>query len=384
MESTKYDDIRAYFDEEIPEAMARVADDPLFVNVAGFVFPGDDLETARRKVRACRTTAQVQLEIMYPAIKRIIDLTMNRFGHSGTEYLKGSRSRVFISNHRDIVLDAFLLQAVLHEEGFQTTDITYGDNLLHPQMVADICRSNKMLKIIRKDDISPREFLENSKHLSEYLRMRLESGNSLWIAQRNGRTKDGIDATDQGVLKLFGLSGSGDFAADFKAFEIVPVAISYEYEPCDMMKTVELVHRLSGEPYRKAPNEDFNSILTGICSPKGDVQLNICRPIGGDEIDEIASMQKADAYKALTALIDRRIIGAYHLHDTNYIAHDLLHGERRHADRYTKEQEKMFASHLAQAERMFGGDETARRIFLGIYANPVDSRNALDTAAERE
>lgn len=380
MKSTKYDDIRAYFDEEIPEAMERVAADPLFVNVAGFVFPGDDIETARSKVRACHTTAQVQLNIMYPAIRRIIDLTINRFGHSGTERIDGTRSRVFISNHRDIVLDAFLLQAILHEQGLSTTDITYGDNLLRPQMVADVCRSNKMLKIIRKDDISPREFLENSKHLSEYLRMRLESGNSLWIAQRNGRTKDGIDATDQGVLKLFGLSGSGDFASDFKSLGIVPVAISYEYEPCDIMKTVELMHRQSGEPYHKAPNEDFNSILSGICSPKGDVQLNICRPIDDEEIDEIAALPKADAYKALTALIDRRINGAYHLHATNYIAHDLLHGERRYADRYTKEQEKTFASHLGQAERMFGGNETARSIFLGIYANPVDSRNALETA----
>ena len=347
MESTKYDDIRAYFDEEIPEAMARVADDPLFMNVAGFVFPGDDIETARNKVRACHTTAQVQLNIMYPAIKRIIGLTINHFGHSGTELIDGSRSKVFISNHRDIVLDAFLLQAVLHESGHSTTDITYGDNLLRPQMVADICRSNKMLKIIRKDDISPREFLENSKHLSEYLRMRLESGNSLWIAQRNGRTKDGVDATDQGVLKLFGLSGSGDFASDFKSLGIVPVAISYEYEPCDIMKTLELLNRQNGDAYHKAPDEDFKSILTGICSPKGDV---------------------------------RRIIGAYHLHATNYIAHDILHGERRYADRYTKEQEKMFASHLGQAEHMFGGDETARRIFLGIYANPVDSRNALNEA----
>ena len=380
MESTKYDDIRAYFDEEIPEAMARVADDPLFMNVAGFVFPGDDIETARNKVRACHTTAQVQLNIMYPAIKRIIGLTINHFGHSGTELIDGSRSKVFISNHRDIVLDAFLLQAVLHESGYSTTDITYGDNLLRPQMVADICRSNKMLKIIRKDDISPREFLENSKHLSEYLRMRLESGNSLWIAQRNGRTKDGVDATDQGVLKLFGLSGSGDFASDFKSLGIVPVAISYEYEPCDIMKTLELLHRQNGDAYHKAPDEDFKSILTGICSPKGDVQLNICRPVGDDEIDEIAALPKADAYKALTTLIDRRIIGAYHLHATNYIAHDILHGERRYADRYTKEQEKMFASHLGQAEHMFGGDETARRIFLGIYANPVDSRNALNEA----
>ena len=235
-----------------------------------------------------------------------------------------------------------------------------------------------MVKIIRKDDVSPREFLENSRHLTEYIRLRIESGRSMWIAQRNGRTKDGRDATDQGVLKMLGMSGDGDFATDFGRLHITPVAVSYQYEPCDVRKALELAAKATGEPYRKLPNEDFESIMCGITSQKGNVNVAICREITAEELQRIGALPKAEAYKALVEAIDRRIIEAYMLHDTNYIAHDIMHGEHRFADRYTAEQAAAFRARLAEAETKFGNEaQTARDIYLGIYANPVDAKEAL-------
>ncbi len=375
MENTSFDDIRAYYDDEIPAAMQRIADDPLLEPAARFAFPNTDIETIRAAIRTCRTTDQIQKTIMYPAIKRIIDTTIADFESAGTENVSADGGQLFISNHRDIVLDAFMLQFALFTHSLPTTDIALGDNLLRPQLVADICRANHMVKVIRKDDVSPREFLENSRHLTEYIRLRIQNGRKMWIAQRNGRTKDGRDATDQGLLKMLGMSGEGDFAKDFGQLKITPVSISYQYETCDIQKALELTARMSGEPYHKKQNEDFESIMSGILSPKGNVSITICEPISDDQLRTIGEMPKAEAYKALTDLLDRRIIENYRLHDTNYIAHDILHGERRYADRYTPEQEQVFRARLAKAEEHFGAAaDTAREIYLGIYANPVDAK----------
>lgn len=376
MENTSFDDIRAYYDDEIPAAMQRIADDPLLEPAAKFAFPDTDIEAIRAAIRACRTTDQIQKEIMYPAIKRIIDTTIAEFTSAGTENVSTDGGQLFISNHRDIVLDAFMLQFALFTNSLPTTDIALGDNLLRPQLVADICRANHMVKVIRKDDVSPREFLENSRHLTEYIRLRIESGRKMWIAQRNGRTKDGRDATDQGLLKMLGMSGEGDFAKDFGQLRITPVSISYQYETCDIRKALELTARMGGGTYHKKPNEDFESIMSGIVSPKGNVSITICEPISEEELRTIGELPKSEAYKALTDAIDRRIIENYTLHDTNYIAHDILHGERRYADRYTAEQEQTFRERLAKAESVFGDAVgTAREIYLGIYANPVDAKN---------
>lgn len=379
METTDFDDIRAFYDDEIPAAMQRIADDPMLEPAAKFAFPNIDIELVRSTIRSCRTTHDIQSRILYHAIKQIIDKTITSFTYSGLENVSREHGQLFLSNHRDISLDAFLLQYMLFTHSLPTTDIALGDNLLRPQIVADICRANNMVKIIRKDDVSPREFLENSRHLTEYIRLRIEGGRSMWIAQRNGRTKDGRDATDQGVLKMLGMSGKGDFAADFGELHITPVSVSYQYEPCDVRKALELAARATGEPYRKQPNEDFESIMCGITSQKGNVNVAVCRPLDEQELAAMGELPKAEAYKALVEAIDRRIVEAYMLHDTNYIAHDILHGDNRFADRYTAEQAAAFRDRLAEAEQHFGEQkEVAREIYLGIYANPIDAK------AERE
>lgn len=374
-----YSDIRPYNDDEIPAALERIVNDPFFAPAVNFAFPDADMERIAEVVRTCKTVDQMQQRIMISIIKRIIDTSIDNFTWSGMENVEKGKGYLYISNHRDITLDSFLLQYTLFSNGFPTTATTLGDNLLRSQFIIDICRINRAVRVIRKtNEISPREFLLNSQHLAEYIRLYISQGKSMWISQRNGRTKDGFDATDQGVLKMVSLSGSSDFLENFSELNIAPIAISYQYEPCDIKKAIETTVQLMGETYQKGKNEDVNSILYGIRMPKGDVNISICEPITREELERCAELPKAEAYKTLKEIIDNRIYKHYKLHDTNYIAHDILHREKRYAEHYTPTSFKAFKGRMAYAEARFmeyGLDlKTARKVYLGIYANPVDTK----------
>lgn len=379
MKEDLYSDIRPYNDDEIPAALERIVNDPFFVPAVNFAFPEADMERIAEVVRTCKTVDQMQERVMLSIIKRIIDATIDNFTSSGIENIDKNKGYLYISNHRDITLDSLLLQYTLFTHGLSTTATTLGDNLLRSQFIIDICRINRAVRVIRKtDDISPREFLQNSQHLAEYIRWYISQGKSMWISQRNGRTKDGIDATDQGVLKMVSLSGPNDFVENFSELSIAPIAISYQYEPCDIKKTIETVVNMSGGTYQKGKNEDVNSILYGIRMPKGDVNISICKPITREELEECGNLPKAEAYKRLKEIIDNRIYQNYKLHDTNYIAYDILHRSKQYADHYTPAAVKKFKGRMAYAEARFmeyGLDlKTARKVYLGIYAGPVDTK----------
>lgn len=379
MQGDLYSDIRPYNDDEIPAALERIVNDPFFVPAVNFAFPEADMERIAEVVRTCKTVDQMQERVMLSIIKRIIDATIDNFTSSGIEGIEKNKGYLYISNHRDITLDSLLLQYTLFTHGLSTTATTLGDNLLRSQFIIDICRINRAVRVIRKtDDISPREFLQNSQHLAEYIRWYISQGKSMWISQRNGRTKDGIDATDQGVLKMVSLSGPSDFVENFSELSIAPIAISYQYEPCDIKKAIETTVNLMGGSYQKGKNEDVNSILYGIRMPKGDVNITICEPITREELEECGKLPKAEAYKMLKEIIDNRIYKNYKLHDTNYIAHDILHRSKQYSEHYTPAAVKKFKGRMAYAEARFmeyGLDlKTARKVYLGIYAGPVDTK----------
>lgn len=379
MTEPSFDDIRPYGDEEIPAAIERIVNDPTFVKATLFAFPDKNIEDIKALLRSCKTRSDVQGRVMYHVIRRLIDRTMGTFSYVGANNIAAEKGHLIISNHRDIVLDTFLLQYTMFDSSLPTTLSTMGDNLWASQFIIDLCRANGAVRIFRKtEELPTRELLLNSQHLSDYLRRTITGGESVWIAQRNGRTKDGCDMTDQGVLKMLSLSGSGDFATDFAELNITPMSISYQYEPCDVMKAIELTHKQSGDVYHKAENEDTISILTGIKQQKGDVNVTICKPISREQLEALAELPRAEAYKALIEIIDRAIHEGYKLHDTNYIAHDILHGESTYANHYSTEQAEAFKARLTEAERQFaeaGIDvAVARNIYLGIYANPIDTK----------
>ena len=268
IDETIFDDIRPYRDEEIPAAMHRIADNDLFPLLSSFAFPDRNVEDVRAEVRSISTVYDFQKQMMWYVNEQIVKRSMSSYTVSGIENLDPSGHYLFVSNHRDIMLDASVLQNVLHAHGFQTSEITFGANLMSSSLVIDIGKSNKMFKVERGGNM--KDFYKSSVHLSEYIRhVVTEKGESVWIAQRNGRTKDGNDATDQGIIKMFGISKREDKIKALSELNIVPLSISYEWETCDYMKALELYQSRS-EKYVKKRGEDITFLRRIVRGPADD------------------------------------------------------------------------------------------------------------------
>lgn len=374
-----FSEIRPYTDDEIPAAMNRIASSTSFPLLASYVFPDRNIDDVRREVRSYKSIHDFQMGIMYWANRRIIQDSTVSFTCGGMENVKPGQSALYVSNHRDIMLDASLFQNVLVDNGHDTTEITFGANLMQGQIVIDIGKSNKMFKVARPGG-SVREFYQASMLVSEYIRHAItEKRQSVWIAQRNGRTKDGRDRTDQGVVKMLGMSHSDDKVRAIADLNIVPVSVSYEWESCDILKTVELYERQFG-PYIKKPGEDLNSILTGITQHKGNVHFEVCKPITFDELNAFSELTSVEFHKAVANWLDKRICSAYRLFPNNYIAHDILYGNKKYAAMYSSDEKDAFMyrmNKLMKYEEVCDMDKL-NEFFLGIYANPVDSRKEFE------
>ena len=350
VKNTKFDDIRPYYEEEIPDAMQRIAESDVFPLLASFVYPTDPIEDVRARIRSFKTVSEFQHDTMRRVIEQVISRSITELTVSGMERLSPNKHYLFVSNHRDIMLDASLLLYYLVINGFDTTEITFGANLMMHPVVIDVGKSNKMFKVDRPGG-DQKEFYRSSVHLSEYIRYTIkEKGQSVWIAQRNGRTKNGIDQTDQGIIKMFCMSDSKDKIRALAELNIVPIAISYEWESCDILKALEL-YESQYTKYTKKPGEDLNSILTGILQPKGRVHIAICQPIRIAELSAFERQTNNEYHKSVARLIDGRINIAYRLFPNNYIAHDILYGNTRYQSMYTEEEYASFCQHLLKLDR---------------------------------
>ncbi|MDR2972760.1 MAG: 1-acyl-sn-glycerol-3-phosphate acyltransferase [Bacteroidales bacterium] len=369
-----FDDLRPYNDAEIMPAMKRIVESELFPAISKFVFPEKKLSEVKEMLLEFNNIFDFQYGVMYPFNKQVIKQTVSEFTCSGFEYLNPQKNYLFLSNHRDIVLDSSLLQSALHDNGFRTTEITFGSNLMSSQLVVDIGKSNKMFKVIRGGN--NREFYNNSLRLSEYIRYTLtQKGESIWIAQRNGRTKDGNDVTDQGIITMFCMSNRKDLVKSVEELNIVPVSVSYQWEPCDLFKTKELYLSNQGVKYEKQINEDLTSILTGITQQKGNVHFSICKPLEKEEYINLVEDSSNKFYSNLARLTDKRIYQNYKLWSTNYIAHDLRSKTNKFVAYYTPEEKEQFLQRYYHVLNHIDGDkDIISSIFLGIYANPIKNK----------
>ena len=378
MTENEFEDIRPYTDAEAEKALGRVSRHPMIPSISKYLFPDKPANTLKRRLRRITSVDQFQDEVMSDVVESIIGATSAGFTCSGIEHLKEIDGRFLaISNHRDIVLDPALIQYSLLRSGLPYTEICVGSNLLSNRLIEDLMRSNRMIKVIR--GIKARELYLSSQRLSNYIRESIVSGRaSIWIAQREGRTKNGLDTTEQGLLKMFDMSGTKGFEENFLELNIVPLSISYEYESCDARKARELLLRREG-PYKKKPKEDLHSILTGIRQQKGHIHLEVGAPLTAEEIAEASKCTKNDRYQAIRHVLDLRIIDGYKLWKTNYMAHDLLYGKQEFADAglYTAEDLRAFEEYvdhkLGKLERRLDRSELTK-IFLGIYAGPIDAK----------
>jgi uncharacterized FlgJ-related protein len=372
-----YDDYRPYTDEEVPAAIERIANNVLFSEIVKYASPSKCVNDFIAEFKQIRTVVEFQEKVMSLAIDSIVNKTIDNLTYSGLENMSNDHPCMQISNHRDIVLDSAILELILYRNGLNTSEITFGSNLMRPQIVVDIGKLNKMFKIVRGG--SRREFFVNSLNVSEYMRCAITNKHqSTWIAQRNGRTKDGNDRTEVAVLKMFAMSSKLPFVENLAELNITPLAVSYEIEPCDFMKTREIYLTRKHGKYEKQSGEDLLSILHGIKQYKGNMNLTVCKPVSREELLECDALPHKDKFKHLALIIDKKIYEGYKLFKTNYLAHDLRGGKTEFSDKYTTEDKQKFMDYmndgLNKLVKTFqeASLEELQEIFLGIYANPVD------------
>jgi 1-acyl-sn-glycerol-3-phosphate acyltransferase len=373
-----FEELRPFYDSESKTVMERMVKDPLYMQLVSFIWPGITKEEALAKAARVDGSMAFQSEFMRDAIWTIVNRTSTGLTWSGLDKLDPNKAYLYIANHRDILLDSAILQIVLDKAEFETSEITFGSNLMEQGFITDFGRMNRMFTVKREG--TAKELYDISRQLSAYIRHTiLDKKTSLWIAQRNGRTKDGNDQTQTGLLKMLGMSGGKDFFQCFSQLNIVPLTISYEYEPCDSLKVQELYLSSLHSKYVKAPGEDLNSIVTGIKQPKGKIHMTFGDAIREEELEEInKSANENEKIKQLTALIDRRIHNDYKLNNVNYIAYDLIHHTNVFAGTYSEDEKKQFIEYVSShVARLSGEPEVLKNLFLKIYSYPVTNKLSL-------
>lgn len=367
---SKFDSIRPYYDSEVNEALCASLNHPMMKAMMNFTFPDVDEEVWQNQLRKTHSIRDFQINFVYQSIKRVLENTSDGLTTSGFEKLEPNTSYLFISNHRDIILDTSLLNVSLHDHGLVMTASAIGDNLVKKDFVLKLSKLNRNFLVQR--GLSPRELLQSSKLMSEYIYQLLSKENrSVWIAQREGRTKDGNDATHQGVLKMVAMaSDEKDIVPFFKKIKIVPVSISYEYDPTDALKMPQLLAQSKDEIYIKEKNEDFITLLSGIIGQKKRIHIHV-----GDILDkelDVINTENDNSNKKIQALaqvIDASILSNYKLWPTNYIAYDILNNTTQYAQFYSDKEKQLFERRLEL--RIDVENPTLKEGFLAMYANPV-------------
>lgn len=365
-----FENIRAYRDDEYQSIIKKLLEVEVLMETIHSYLPELTMDEIKEKLLSFSTIQQFQSEMVCWVIDRILTASSDGITFKGITELNPNISNLFISNHRDIVLDSALINYALNERKKNTSEIAIGSNLLSLPWVKDLVRLNKSF-IVRRN-VPKQEVIEASKNLSAYINYTLkEKKQDIWIAQREGRAKDGFDKTTPGLLKMFGMCSNGNLLEHLLSLYITPVAISYEYDPCDYLKIPELLKKHQGEEYIKAPNEDNQHMVLGIKGYKGNIHIHFGRPIN-DEIEHLAHItNKNELLKQIAEIIDKRIYTNYHLFPTNYIAYDWLNESNTFENQYTKEEKTKFESYTVKRLENFKGNDLAKEIFLKMYANPV-------------
>ena len=379
MSEIDYANISPYTDEQAVEALHKVARNPMLPVISKFLFPDEPFYSLHRMLKSINSIDEFQEVVMSKMVVADVQRTSSGFTYEGIEHLDTGKTFLAVSNHRDIILDPALIQWTLFHNKMPLTEICVGSNLLEGnKIVADLLRSNRMIKVIR--GISARELYLSSKLLSSYIRSRVASGEaSVWVAQREGRTKNGIDLTEQGLLKMFDMSGTKGFKENFMELNITPMSISYEYESCDMKKAREL-YLSKDRKYVKKRTEDLHSIMTGIKQWKGRIHLSIDTPLTEEEIERASICDKNDRYQYIRHVLDYRIVKLYKLWKTNYMGYDLMNRKTKYSSLYGKDDLEAFKAYtehkLSKVERNLDRD-ALRQLFWEIYGNPVARKEEL-------
>ena len=366
----RFDAIRPFYDSEINQALHKVVNHPMMKALMSFTFPDVLDDVWKEQLLRTHSIRDFQCNFIYQSVQRVLEKSSDGLTTSGFENLEPNTSYLFISNHRDILLDTTLLNTALFEHNLTMTASAIGDNLVKMPFLNTLAKLNRNFLVQR--GLTPREMLQSSKLLSEYIgHLLLHENRSVWIAQREGRTKDGKDETNPGILKMLGMGSDEKNLMDyFKKIKIVPVSISYEYDPTDALKMPQLMAEANNEVYVKDKNEDFMTILSGAQGQKKGIHIHIGTVLD-TEIEQIKASDESSNKQIVTlaGVIDDAILSNYKLWPTNYIAYDLVNKTNSFAHLYTENEKSLFERRLEM--RIDHDNPVALDGFLAMYANPV-------------
>lgn len=375
---SEFESISPYTDDEAAEALGKLADYPVVNQASQYFFSDESPDYLRNVLKSIKTIDQFQVLVMQKFVRWVIEHTARNFSYDGISNIDPNKKFLALSNHRDIIMDPAITQLVLHTNGIPMTEIAVGDNLITSKAIEYLIRSNRMIKVVR--GISARELYLSSQLLSRYIRLNVtEQRSSIWLAQRQGRTKNGYDVTEQGLLKMLDMSGKKDFKSNFEELNIIPMSISYEFEPCDILKARECVISRKHK-YVKAEGEDLNSIMVGIMQQKGNIHLNIGKPLTSEEIEAAAACDKNDRYQLIRHAVDLRVIDGYKLWKNNYVAYDILNHSYKYSEIYEQSDVDQFIAYMEHQLDTVEPElnrSDLRKHFLEIYANPVIAKELL-------
>lgn len=376
----EFDEIRPYHDEELSEVYEELIADSAFRQAACTVMPGVPFEVIAQKMRACPTKLDFQKTFCYGLLWKIVADATDGLTLDHTALPDKSLAYTYISNHRDIILDSGFLSILLVDQGMDTVEIAIGDNLLIYPWIKKLVRINKSFIVQRT--LSMRQMLESSARMSRYMHHTIaDKRQSIWIAQREGRAKDSNDRTQESVLKMLAMGGEGDTIDRLMEINIAPLAISYEYDPCDFLKAQEFQLKRDNPDYRKTTADDLKNMQTGLFGYKGRVHFQTGACINDVLSQTERSIRKPELFSRISALIDKRIHANYRIYPNNYVAHDLLEGNTAFAgQRYTEEDKQRFIAYidrqLARIEIPNKDTPFLREKLLTMYANPLKNHLA--------
>lgn len=379
--SPNFEDIRPLNQDEVQAAIEELLASEEFRHALRYVKPDLDWDQLSAAMRACKTKEQFKSTLAYDAVMTVAKKTTFSLTISGRSRLpEGKPACTFISNHRDIVLDASFLNVMLYDVGYGMTQVAIGDNLLIRPWIKTFVRLNN--SFIVKRGVSVRQMLEVSSTLSAYINHTIkDTKESIWIAQREGRAKNSNDRTQPSVLKMLCMAGGKDIIGNLKSLNIVPVAISYEFDPCDYLKAQEFQLKRDNPEYHKTQRDDLLNMETGILNNKGRVHFTISQLIN-DQLDQLdPNMDRNELFAAVASIIDKEIYRHYRFYPNNYVAYDLLSGTRRFSDHYGLKDKRTFEEYLQkQLDKIVipNKDENfLRKKILEMYANPLKNFLAL-------
>lgn len=375
----EFSDICPYNDEDFPREIAKLVNEPGFEHAVRYVMPEVDYQAFSQQLLQINNKHDFQLQIMLPFLRQLEKETTQGVTASGMENIIDGTPNVCISNHRDIVLDASFLNLCLTLHGKPTTEIAIGNNLLIYPWIDSLVRLNK--SFIVKRDSSKRHALEAAQHLSAYIHFAIEQKRqSIWIAQRQGRAKDSDDRTQESLVKMLSLAGNTDIVNGIKPLNMMPVSISYEYDPNDYLKAKEFLLRKKDPDFKKSQHDDLLSMETGLLQSKGRAHFHFS-PCINDQLQNIPSgCDKNEAAHHICNIIDKAIHSNYYIYKNNYIAYDLVNGASRFSDQYSNDDKKDFVayidSQISKIDLTLSDDDSEyiRHMMLIMYANPLTNQ----------